>query len=173
VRAYVRPDRPVEHGEGVHRRDDEVPRDDGEPHHVGVRQPGDEREERQTPQVRGEEVGAVELLGLARAGVADDDAGAVDGRRQAVGHGLADQDLGLVLGALVVVAERLPFDQGLLGERALVPSADVAGAGVVQPEERGAGPAELEDPFRSVDIDPAGGLAADGQVVDGREMPDL
>ena len=44
---------------------------------------------------------------------------------------------------------------------------------MLQPVEPGERPAELEHLRRAVDVDPAGGLGSDSQVVDGRQVPDL
>ena len=121
----------------------------------------------------GEEVGAVVLLGGAGLRVADDDARAVDGGGDAVGHRLAHEQLGLVLGLLVVVAELLAHLEGVLGELALVAAADVAGADVLQPPQVRLLAAEGEHVGGAADVDPAGDLRRDGEVVDGREVPHL
>ena len=115
----MRPTELSEHGELVHRVDDEVARHQADPDGVRVADGRHDSHGELPAQECGQEVGAVVLLRLPGAGVADDDAGAVDGGRQAVRHRLADQQLGLELGALVVVAEGLALVEPVLGELAL------------------------------------------------------
>ena len=72
-----------------------------------------------------------------------------------------------------MVAELLAHLEGVLGELALVAAADVAGADVLQPPQVGLLAAEGEHVGRAADVDPAGDLRRDGEVVDGREVPHL
>ena len=110
-------------------------------------------------------VGAVELLGLARARVAHHDRRPIDRRRDLV-HRLADPDLGLELGRLVVVLERLAERELVLVDHALADAGHVGRAHVVEPLEPVGRRAELEHVPGPVDVDALRELERNGEVVD-------
>ena len=97
----------------------------------------------------------------------------VDRRRQAAPHPLLHFDLGEILGLLVKIIELLPLDQVGLAEDAGVAAAHVTGADVLAAAEAGAPLGEVEDLGRPQDVDFHPHGAADGEVVDRGEVPDL
>ena len=114
-------------------------------------------------------VGAVELLRLARARVADHDRRAVDRGGHAV-HRLAHPQLGLELGRLVVVLEPLPERELVLVDRALAVAGHVGGAHVVQALEPLAVLAELEHVAGAVHVHALRDLERHREVVDGGQV---
>ena len=167
------PHGPVHHGQGVHGIDDVVARDQPEPNLVGVTDCRDERHGELLLHESCEEVGSVVLLGLTGRGVADDDTGSVDRGCESGLHGAAHQHLRLELRGFVVVEEPLSEIELVLGELAVEVAADVAGAHVLQASELGSGEAELDHVGGALDVDAAGNLLGDGEVVHGCQVPDL
>ena len=116
-------------------------------------------------------IGAVELLRLAGARVADHDRGPEDRRRDLL-HRRAHPDLGLELGRLVVVLEPLPEVELVLVDDAGPIAGHVRGADVVETLQPVGVPAEGEYVPGPVDVDELGDADRDRQVVDGGEVVD-
>ncbi len=156
--------------------DDEVRGHQVERHPVGA---GRQRHQRRAALAQDQlqhVVGAVELLGPAGDRVAHDHRRPVDRHRQARVARLRDDPLGLVLGVVVVVRERLAELQVLLEEDPVVAARDVAGADVLQsaqPRPVGGGPGEGHDVAGAVDVDPPGDRRGHREVVHRREVEDL
>ena len=72
-----------------------------------------------------------------------------------------------------MIEEGLTFFQPVFGEFTLVTPADVAGTHVLQTGEVLARTAELEDARRAADVDLVCDVLGNGEVIDGRKVPDL
>ena len=114
-----------------------------------------------------DEIGAVELPGLAGARVADDDARPVDGPGQPA---LRHLHLGLELRALVVVLEALAHVEVGLAKDALRGAGDKGGGDVVQSGEALRLAQELQDVPGAEHVDAVAQLGAHRQVVHGGEV---
>ena len=170
----MRPTEALEPREVLDGVDHEVGRHHVEPHHRRV---ADERHEGEplglAQQPLQQEVGPVELLGVAGAGVTDDDGRPVDRRRHPAVAGRGHVDLGQELGLLVEVVERLAHVEVGLVERPAMAAADVAGADVVVAPQSRAALGEAQHVPRALDVDPHAEVAGHAEVVHRRQVPDL
>ncbi len=158
-------------GDVVHRRDDEVDRDDVDAAALEAHHRHPRRHQPAQLLQRLEEVHrAVDLVDLARARIADDHAGAVDAERN---PRLAPHDrLGLVLRREIRMIEPFGLVEHVLAEHAFVQPGCRDRRDVVQAfrtDRRGEG----DDPSRALDVHLALDLLVGGEVVDGGEMKDV
>ena len=159
-------------GDVVHRLRDPVDR-----HDVGVAHlRADEREPLRQPVARlldrlEEVVGAVDLVHLAGLGVADDDRGPVDAPRHG-GRLVADELLGLELGAVVGGRQLLALVEHVLAEQALVGAGGGDRGHVVQAAHlQRVG--QVDRVARAADVQGLVALVVGGHVVDRGEVEEV